>query len=391
MSGQTNGGPLTTGTRRIRVLVVEDSPVIQQLLSHVISADPRLEVAGIASSGEQALRMIERTAPDVVSLDIRLPGIDGFEVTSRIMRQTPLPIVVVASGVRDLDIPMRALQAGALAVVEKPGSMARADYQTVAHHLCTQLVIMSQVKVIRHRITARGARPGSGMSAGVSADAPSQDGRSQDNGLSDNRLPAEAVAADGRPRRFRAVGLVASTGGPAALSKILKDMPADFPLPVFVVQHMGAPFMAGFANWLGTVSALPVRLGEAGLTPRPGTVYVAPGDRHLLVDGATLRLTADPMVCGQRPSGEVLFQSMARAYGASGIGVLLTGMGEDGARGLVDMRTAGAYTIAEHASTAVIHSMPGTAVRLGGAVEELPLDRVAGRLLQLTSDNMMAS
>ncbi|WP_247879985.1 chemotaxis-specific protein-glutamate methyltransferase CheB [Azospirillum sp. TSA6c] len=386
MSGQTNGGPLTTGPRRIRVLVVEDSPVIQQLLSHVISADPRLEVAGIASSGEQALRMIERTAPDVVSLDIRLPGIDGFEVTSRIMRQTPLPIVVVASDVRDLDIPMRALQAGALAVVEKPGSMARADYQTVAHHLCTQLVIMSQVKVIRHRITARGARPGSGLSAGVSPEAPSQDSR-----LPDNRLPDEAVAADGRLRRFRAVGLVASTGGPAALAKILRDLPADFPLPVFVVQHMGAPFMAGFANWLGTVSALPVRLGEAGLTPRPGTVYVAPGDRHLLVDGATLRLTADPMVCGQRPSGEVLFQSMARAYGASGIGVLLTGMGEDGARGLVDMHTAGAYTIAEHASTAVIHSMPGTAVRLGGAVEELPLDRVAGRLLQLTSDNMMAS
>lgn len=381
MSGQTNGGPLTTGPRRIRVLVVEDSPVIQQLLSHIISADPRLEVAGIASSGEQALRMIERTAPDVVSLDIRLPGIDGFEVTSRIMRQTPLPIVVVASDVRDLDIPMRALQAGALAVVEKPGSMARADYQTVAHHLCTQLVIMSQVKVIRHRITARAARPASGMPAGVSPEAPSQD----------SRLPAEAVAADGRLRRFRAVGLVASTGGPAALAKILRDLPADFPLPVFVVQHMGAPFMAGFASWLGTVSALPVRLGEAGLTPRPGTVYVAPGDRHLLVDGATLRLTADPMVCGQRPSGEVLFQSMARAYGASGIGVLLTGMGEDGARGLVDMRTAGAYTVAEHASTAVIHSMPGTAVRLGGAVEELPLDRVAGRLLQLTSDDKMAS
>lgn len=376
MSGAANSGTPTTGTRRIRVLVVEDSPVIQQLLSHVISADPRLEVAGIASSGEQALRMIDRTAPDVVSLDIRLPGIDGFEVTSRIMRQNPLPIVVVASDVRDLDIPMRALQAGALAVVEKPGSMARADYQTVAHHLCTQLVIMSQVKVIRHRISARGARP----AAGGGSDTPSQDGR----------LPAEAAADDGRVRRFRAVGLVASTGGPAALAKILKDMPADFPLPVFVVQHMGASFMAGFASWLGTVSALPVRLAEAGLTPRPGMVYVAPGDRHLLADGATLRLSADPLVCGQRPSGEVLFQSMARAYGAAGIGVLLTGMGEDGARGLVDMHKAGAYTIAEHASTAVIHSMPGTAVRLGGAVEELPLDRVAGRLLQLTSDDKMA-
>jgi len=374
-------GPEKAGSRRIRVLVVEDSPVIQQLLSHVIGADPRLEVAGIASSGEQALRMIERAAPDVVSLDIRLPGIDGFEVTSRIMRQNPLPIVVVASDVRDLDIPMRALQAGALAVVEKPGSMARADYQTVAHHLCTQLVIMSQVKVIRHRIAARSARPaGNAAPDAVPADASAY-----------GRLPEAAVTADGRLRRFRAVGLVASTGGPAALARILKDLPPGFPLPVFVVQHMGAPFMAGFANWLGTVSPLPVRLGEAGLVPRPGTVYVAPGDRHMLVEGGTIRLSGDPLVCGQRPSGEELFRSMARAYGASGIGVLLTGMGEDGARGLVDMHKVGAYTIAEHASTAVIHSMPGTAVRLGGAVEELPLDRVAGRLLQLTSDDKMAS
>ncbi|WP_372399135.1 chemotaxis-specific protein-glutamate methyltransferase CheB [Azospirillum sp. HJ39] len=378
MSGAARAGAeagVQGAARRIRVLVVEDSPVIQQLLSHVIGSDPRLEVAGIASSGEQALRMIEREAPDVVSLDIRLPGIDGFEVTSRIMRQTPLPIVVVASDVRDLDIPMRALQAGALAVVEKPGSMARADYQTVAHHLCTQLVIMSQVKVIRHRITARAARP-----ANASAELPP--------------VPpptAAAVTAEGNIRRFRALGLVASTGGPAALSRILRELPAGFPLPVFVVQHMGAPFMAGFANWLGTVSALPVRLGEQGTTPRPGTVYVAPGDRHMQVENATIRLSDAPMVCGQRPSGEVLFQSMARGYGAAGIGVLLTGMGEDGARGLADMHRTGAYTIAEHASTAVIHSMPGTAVRLGGAVEELPLDRVAARLLQLTSDDKMAS
>lgn len=365
-----------TAPRRIRVLVVEDSPVVQQLLAHIIGTDPRLEVAGVASSGEQALRMIERSAPDVVSLDIRLPGIDGFEVTSRIMRQQPTPIVVVASDVHDLDIPMRALQAGALAVVEKPGSVARADYQTVAHHLCTQLVIMSQVKVIRHRISARPLR--SGRPEGAES-------------LSPAALAGEAVPADGRRRRFRALGLVASTGGPAALAKLLKELPPSYPLPVFMVQHMGAPFMAGFASWLGTVSPLPVQLAEHGTIPRPGQVYVAPGDRHLTLLNGVVHLTADPMVCGQRPSGEVLFQSMAASYGPAGIGVLLTGMGEDGARGLVEMRRAGAYTIAEHASTAVIHSMPGTAVKLGGAVEELPLDQVAGRLIQLTSDDKMAS
>ncbi|SMH44363.1 chemotaxis-specific protein-glutamate methyltransferase CheB [Azospirillum agricola] len=368
-----------TAPRRIRVLVVEDSPVVQQLLAHIIGTDPRLEVAGVASSGEQALRMIERAAPDVVSLDIRLPGIDGFEVTSRIMRQHPLPIVVVASDVGDLDIPMRALQAGALAVVEKPGSVARADYQTVAHHLCTQLVIMSQVKVIRHRISARAAlRPGRAADGG-------------DAGSGPGALPGEAAAADGRRRRFRALGLVTSTGGPAALARLLKELPPDYPMPVFVVQHMGAPFMAGFASWLDTVVPLPVLLAEHGAIPRPGHVHVAPGDRHLTIENGVVRLTAGDPVCGQRPAGELLFRSMATAYGAAGIGVLLTGMGEDGARGLVEMRRAGAYTIAEHASTAVIHSMPGTAVRLGGAVEELPLDQIASRLVQLISDDKMAS
>lgn len=347
-------------TGPVRVLLVEDSPVVQALLTHVIGEDPRLEVAAVASSGEQALRMIEQVKPDVVSLDIRLPGIDGFEVTSRIMRQYPTPIVVVASDLRDLDIPMRALQAGALAVVEKPGSMARADYQTVARHLCTQLVIMSQIKVIRHRIGSRAGRP----VAGVPSDRP-------------------GVEPEVRPRTYRALGLVASTGGPAALVKLLKEMPSALPLPVFVVQHIGASFVEGFASWLGSVSPLPVQLAEQGAAPRPGQVYVAPGDRHLRVEGGAMRLTAEPPACGQRPSGEILFQSLASSYGPAAIGVLLTGMGEDGARGLVDMRRAGAYTIAEHASTAVIHSMPGTAVRLGGAVEELPLDRIASRLQQL--------
>ncbi|MCW2243998.1 chemotaxis-specific protein-glutamate methyltransferase CheB [Azospirillum canadense] len=357
------------GGRKIRVLVVEDSPVVQQLLAHVIGADPRLEVAGIASSGEQALRMVESVKPDVVSLDIRLPGIDGFAVTTRLMREHPVPIVVVASDVHDLDIPMRALQAGALAVVEKPGSMARADYQTVARHLCTQLTIMSQVKVIRQR-----GRP---REDGVPAAAPPP-------------RPA-APPPEAANRGYRALGLVASTGGPAALVKVLKGLPTTFPLPVFVVQHIGAPFVAGFASWLGSVCPLPVVLAQHNTPCRPGHVYVAPGDTHLAADPGAMRLVDGDMVCGQRPSGDVLFTSMASAFGAAGIGVLLTGMGEDGARGLVDMHRAGAYTIAEHASTAVIHSMPGTAVRLGGVSEELPVDKVAARLLELVSTVKEAS
>lgn len=366
---------------KVRVLVVEDSPVVQQLLTHIILGDPRLEIAAVASSGEQALRLIDRVKPDVVSLDIRLPGIDGFEVTTRIMRQRPTPIVVVAADVNDLDIPMRALQAGALAVVAKPGSMARADYETVAGHLRTQLYSMSQVKVITQRAGQRLGGPPLRDAARAIADfrpavAPE---------------PGAAVRPVGPPpsaRSYQALALVASTGGPAALVKVLNGLPKDFPLPIFIVQHIGAPFVAGFASWLESVCPFPVGLGQPREQPRRGRVYVAPGDRHMTVDTGGIRLVEGELVCGQKPAGEVLFSSMARGYGPSSIGVLLTGMGEDGARGLLEMRQAGAYTIAEHASTAVIHSMPGTAVRLGAALEELPLDSIAPRLLELVSMGM---
>ncbi|MGY0834619.1 chemotaxis protein CheB [Azospirillum argentinense] len=365
-----------SGARKIRVLVVEDSPVVQQLLAHVIGEDPRLELAGIAASGEQALRMVDSLRPDVVSLDIRLPGIDGFAVTQRLMRDHPVPIVVVASDVRDLDIPMRALQAGALAVVEKPGSMARADYQTVARHLCTQLTIMSQVKVIRQR-----GRPRNG-----DEESPGNGGRGKGAAVP----PPPPLPPSTAKRQFRALGIAASTGGPAALVKLLRGLPTNFPLPVFVVQHIGAPFVAGFASWLGSVTPLPVALASDA-PHRPGHVYVAPGELHLTAEPGGMRLVHGDPVCGQRPSGDVLFSSLASAFGAAAIGVLLTGIGEDGARGLTDMRRAGAYTIAEHASTAVIHSMPGTAVRLGGVTEELPIDKVAARLLELVSTGVEPS
>ncbi len=372
-----------TGARKIRVLVVEDSPVVQQLLAHVIGEDPRLELAGIAASGEQALRMVDSLRPDVVSLDIRLPGIDGFAVTQRLMRDHPVPIVVVASDVRDLDIPMRALQAGALAVVEKPGSMARADYQTVARHLCTQLTIMSQVKVIRQR-----GRPRDGNGdEDTGGNGGGNGGGGHGKGAAPPPPPLPASVAQ---RRFRALGITASTGGPAALVKLLRGLPTNFPLPVFVVQHIGAPFVAGFASWLGSVTPLPVALAFDG-PHRPGHVYVAPGELHLTAEPGGMRLVHGEPVCGQRPSGDVLFSSLASAFGAAAIGVLLTGMGEDGARGLSDMRRTGAYTIAEHASTAVIHSMPGTAVRLGGVTEELPIDKVAARLLELVSTGVEPS
>ena len=342
-------------------MLVEDSLVVRELLRHIVSRDPRLELVAAVASGEEALIALESARPDVISMDIRLPGIDGLETTRRIMAEHPVPIVVVADAVEDatLRISMNALRAGALSVVEKPVATTNAGYEAVAGQICTQLRIMAEVPVIRRRPigTDWGGRPaGSGFAARA-------------------LWPVEAPSV---------LGIAASTGGPPALARVIGALPMAFPLPVLVVQHMGAAFMEGFAGWLDSVVALPVALARDGERAEPGRVYVAPGDRHLeLGPGRILRVIDGAPVGGQRPAATVLFRSIARQAGARGVGVLLTGMGEDGALGLSDMHGAGAETVAEHESTAVVYGMPAAAVRLGAARAVLPLDRVADHLLRL--------
>lgn len=348
----------TITSDRVRVLVVEDSPVVQHLLRIIIGADPRLEVCGIFPSGEAAIEAIPQLRPDVISMDIRLPGMDGLEATRIIMSRHPTPIVVIASAVEDgsLRISMSALRAGALAVVEKPAGFAHSDHAAIADKIRTQLYIMSQVPVIRRRDYVPRA-------ASVVA----------------------AAAGERRPSAPMMAAIVASAGGPAALARVLGGLPADFPLPVLVVQHMGPAFMAGFAAWLDGIVPLPVAIASHGQVPLPGHVHVAPGDEHLSLGAdSTLRLGRQPPVNSQRPSGTVLFQSMARVLGPRGLGVLLTGMGEDGAEGMLAMRRAGAATITEDESTAVVYGMPATAVKLGASALSLPLDRIADAMLRAT-------
>ncbi|MCJ2013288.1 chemotaxis-specific protein-glutamate methyltransferase CheB [Methylobacterium sp. J-076] len=343
-------------------MIVEDSLVVRELLRYIVSRDPRLELVAAVASGEEALSAIAGARPDVISMDIRLPGIDGLETTRRIMAERPTPIVVIADAVEDssLHISMNALRAGALSVVEKPVATTHAGYESVAGEICTQLRIMAQVPVIRRRPI------GSEWSGRVALATP----------------PSPPVAAFGQSPSV--LGIAASTGGPPALAKVIGGLPADFALPVLLVQHMGAAFMEGFAAWLDSVVALPVALARDGQRAEPGRVYVAPGDRHLeLGSNLVMRVNESAPVSGQRPAATVLFRSLARQAGAAGIGVLLTGMGEDGAVGLADMHAAGAQTVAEHESTAVVYGMPAAAVRLGAARAVLPLDRVAGHVMRL--------
>lgn len=338
-------------------MVVEDSLVVRQLLVHIIASDPRLVVAAAVSSAEEALREIGRVRPDVISMDIRLPGMDGLEATRRIMAEHPTPIVVIASSIEDssLKISMNALRAGALTVVEKPVGLSSDGYAAIASTICTQLYIMSQVPVVRQR----------------------------------SFVPWREAGAPRREPEWSAMrpsimGIAASTGGPPALAKVLGALPPDFPMPILLVQHMGAPFMEGFASWLNGLVSLEVRLAQDQEIPKPGQVYVAPGDRHLLLSSAgTLKLSAEPPLGNQRPSATMLFQSMAHSLGRRGLGVILTGMGEDGAQGLVELRQAGGYAVAEDESTAVVYGMPAAAARMGGVNVSLPLDLIAPRVLRL--------
>ncbi|MFC7333591.1 chemotaxis protein CheB [Rhodocista pekingensis] len=348
--------------KKTRVLIVEDSPTVRLVLESIVTADPRLDLVGSVRSAEQMLEVLEETDPDVISLDIRLPGMNGLDATLEVMRRRPTPIVVVAADVNAEDgrLAMNALRAGALSVMEKPVGLGHAAYAAVASRLCEQLVLMSKVKVVRQ--IAWPARPT------VRTDLPPPAG------------PAEPVA---RPDGFAVLAVVASTGGPAALVQLLTGLGAGFPLPVLAVQHIGPGFVAGFADWLRSQSPFAVRIAAGGEEPAPGTVHLPPPDRHLLLKGGRLELSGADPVAGQRPSGTELLRSVAAAAGRRGIGAVLTGMGSDGAEGLRELSRAGGYTIAEDAATAVVYGMPAAAVDLGAVKALLPLPAIAPHILTL--------
>lgn len=356
--------------KKIRVMIVEDSAAVRQFLQQIIGGDPRLEVIAAVDSAEKALRLLEPLSPDVISMDIHLPGMDGINATQEIMQRRPTPIVVV-SGSRALGSeknPMHALRAGALAVVEKPVGIHHKDYQAIADQLCTQLAIMSQVKVIRQRFNGHRR---------LSVAPPSATSRGP-----------EAFSIPGSQRSFAMLGLVASTGGPGALQTLLPSLGPDFPLPIVLVQHIMSSFHEGFVNWLNEISPMPVCTATAVERVQPGHIYVAPADRHLEVCRLTLSVRAGDAICGQRPSGTVLFQSMARTLGREAIAVLLTGMGEDGAEGLQEVRERGGHTIAEDESTAVVYGMPAAAVRRKAVCESLPLYEIGPRARRLATAMM---
>lgn len=335
----------------IRVLVVEDSTVERELLIRIISSDPEITIVGVATDGEAAVRAAARLKPDVITMDICMPKFDGIEATRRIMQLCPTRIIVVTNSFNASDAykSFQAIEAGALITVLKPAALTHPDHKKQADILINDIKLMSEIKVIR-RFSKTQA---------LGTDSPDMQ---------------QANPAYGN---IRLVAIGASTGGPAVIAKILTGLPKDYPFPIVIVQHMTSGFIESFASWLALVSQFTVRVAAHGEELKPGIAYVGPDDYHIVVDGHNrVALTKEKPINSLRPSVGLLFKSVADNLGNQAAGVLLTGMGSDGAHELKRMKDRGALTIIQNSESCVVFGMPGEAYRIGAAKYVLDPDSI---------------
>lgn len=352
------------GEDKIRVLVVEDSQTMTNLILDVLAEDPNITVVGNATDGEAAVKMCLNLKPDVVTMDMVLPGMNGLRATEQIMAYGPCPILIVSSSVNREEIfsTYQALAAGALEAVEKP--LANEDTDAWGRKLIRTIKLISKIKVVTH---IRARFPTNGEPVGKAT-----------HSVTPLKVPGI---------EFVAIG--ASTGGPGAILQILHGLHPDFRIPIFLVIHIGVSFGASFADWLNSLSPIPVQFPEDGQgLPKPGKpgVFLAPPDRHLVVKGRSLCLTSEPERNSCRPSVDVLFESMAHELKEKVAAFLLTGMGYDGAKGLLDIRRQGGLTVAQDESSSVIFGMPREAIRLGAAQRILALNEIAPTLLAIEKE-----
>jgi len=343
----------------IRVLIVEDSPVAQEFLTYVFTSDPDIQVVGVAANGLEAIEAAVQMRPDIITMDIHMPIMDGFEATRRIMEIAPKPIVIVSgsSGSTEVASTFRAIEAGALAVVRRPVGINHEEFKTAAREIIRTIKLMAEIKVVKRiRRTARDHPP----------------------------VPSPIMQVPGAPTNIRVVAIGASTGGPPVLREILSGLPQDLPFPVLIVQHIASGFTNGFAEWLAGASGFPVSIASHGEIPLPGHVYIPPDGFHMGVrEGPRIVLSDHAPENGIRPSVAYLFCSVAQVFGPSAVGVLLTGMGKDGAEELKMMKDKGAITFAQDEASSVVHGMPGEAIRLDAATYVLPPATIAATLVAL--------
>ncbi len=357
---------------RTRVLIVDDSALIRKLLTAILEEDPDIEVVGVAPDPYIARDKIKRLEPDVITLDVEMPRMDGLTFLRNLMRLRPMPVVMISSLTeRGAEVTLQALELGAIDFVAKPKLDVSQGIEAYAEEIRSKVKVAARAAVRRLENVSRPPP--------VAEVAP--------------RLSADAVLGS-RPAagRFRTTEMIiaigASTGGTEAIREVLCALPPDAP-GIVIAQHIPAEFSNAFARRMDSLSSLAVTEAADGQQILRGHVYIAPGGRHLLVRRSGARyvcqLNDGPPVNRHRPSVDVLFRSVSQACGVNAVGALLTGMGEDGAEGLLEMRQAGASTLAQDEASSVVWGMPGAAVKRGAAVTIAPLSEMAAALLRLTA------
>lgn len=345
----------------IKVLIVDDSPVAIKIIESILSMDKIFKVVGVARNGREAVELTQSCRPDIITMDIGMPIMNGYEATRLIMETCPTPIVIVSAYIERKDIAnsFKFIEAGALMIMPKPDGFGRTSFAKGAEELRKTLKLMAEVKVVRrNRVPER------------------------------EKSPAKVITAPDLSTKngMKIVGIGASTGGPQVIKDIIEALPLSFPVPILVVQHMTAGYIQGFAEWINSASALPVVVAEDRMECRPGVVYIAPDNYQMGVDNfCRIYLRDDPPEMGLRPSVSYLFRSLATNFPERAVGILLTGMGRDGATELKKMREAGALTVAQDMESSLIFGMPGEAVKLEAAVSVLPTSGIINLLLQMVN------
>ncbi len=356
----------------IKVLVVEDSPVVREFLVNILNSDPGIQVIGTAADGEEALEFVGRERPDVIAMDMNMPRMNGIEATRRIMETQPVPIVIV-SGIwnpKEVETTFRAMEAGALAVVQKPQGIGHPDHKATVSEILQKVKLMSEIKLVRRWPKCRDDEGRGSIEKSISY--PNKHGEWSSFVPAAKSVPGTKVVAIG-----------ASTGGPPVLQRILSALPGDFPAPLLIVQHMAPGFIKGMVDWISATCKLNVKIAVAAETLLPGHAYFAPDGQNMGIgrDGRVLLSAGDEN--GVCPSASYLFRSVAGVYGREAVGILLSGMGSDGARELKLMKDGGAVTIIQDRESAVVYGMPGVAAEIGAASYVLSPAKIAAALIAI--------